>query len=216
MFRTVNQYLKSGALLLVLSFLFGCQTHSVKPTVEQRPELKAQWASNQTELKAIQSWGITAKASVTSSEGNGTVSLFWSHSGKDNALKIVAPFGRGTFNIQADETQASMMDAQGRRHSAATMKGLVWLKTGLEVPFDDLQEWVLGIAPDPDSPSLVLTPQGQTMGFIHDGWAVRYIDFVQERVNGKTLYLPRKIYLSNPRIEEGLGVKLAVRTWELK
>lgn len=205
-----------GGLVLIMGFaLSACSSTPTQPKASEYPALKQAWLNQQAVLKGIKQWGIKGKAAIRSEQGSGTVSLFWSHNQDNNALKIIAPFGRGTLNIKADAKQATLIDAQGKTHSAATMKGLVWLKTGFEIPFDDLQKWMLGIAPNPDSPSLVISPQGQTMGFVHDGWIVRYIGFSQQTIDGKSQLLPKKIYLNNPSIGEKFSVKLAVRDWVL-
>lgn len=212
----LSKYCFNACVSLCVLFLLGaCSTAPSKPSVDEYSEFKQQWLQNQTQLKAIKKWQLSGKASITSEQGNGTVSLFWEHDHQDNALKIVAPFGRGTLNIKADDTQAYLIDAQGRRHSAANMKGLVWLKTGFEIPFDELQQWVLGIAPDVDSPSLLLTPNAQTMGFIHENWKVRYVEYAEHAFEGRKMLLPSKMYITNDEIGEGFGLKLRIRSWKL-
>lgn len=203
--------LLSGMCLM----LGACSIAPSKPSVDEYSAFKQQWLRKQTQLKTIKKWQASGKASIKSDQGSGTVSLFWKHAPNNNALKIVAPFGRGTLNIKADATQAYLIDAQGRRHSAANMKGLVWLKTGFEIPFDELQQWILGIAPDANAPSLLLTPEAQTMGFIHQGWEVRYIEFTKQTVKGQTLSLPRKIYITNEQMGDSFSLKLAIRSWTL-
>lgn len=195
--------------------LGACSTAPSKPSPEEYLQFKQQWLLSQAQLKAIKKWQLSGKASITSEQGNGTVSLFWTHDNQNNALKIIAPFGRGTLNIKADKTQAHLIDAQGRRHSAANMKGLVWLKTGFEIPFDDLQQWMLGVAPDADAPSLLLTPNAQTLGFIHKSWKVRYVEYSEQTMDGKPILLPRKIYITNDQIDGGFSLKLLVRSWKL-
>lgn len=204
--------IKNFRLALVVLALSGCVSAPSKPVVKLDPEqLRTQWLQKQEKLSRLNTWSIKGKAAVRSASESGTVSLFWQQAPNDFQLKLVAPFGRGTLDIQSDERGVKMLDAKGREHRAATAQGLVWTKTGWEIPFEDMQGWVLGLADDPANATIKVDEQARTLGFTSKGWKVTYPAYREVDTPQGTMYLPRKVYISS----RDLVVKLSIAQWKL-
>ena len=202
--------IKQVFVVLSVALLAACTQAPSKPTNNYSPEqLREQWLQSQEQLSRIDSWSIKGKAAIRSPEESGTVSMFWQQGLDDFQLKLVAPFGRGTLDIQSDERGVKMVDAKGREHRAATAQGLVWLKTGWEIPFEDMQGWVMGIVDDPENSTIQVDARARTLGFESKGWKVSYPAYREVKLQGKSLMLPRKVYLTS----RDLVVKLAINEW---
>lgn len=209
---TSIRLLAVAALALALA---ACGGKTVKPTPEADldPEkLRQQWLVQQQQLAKLDQWSIKGKAAIRSPEDSGTVSLFWDQAPDDFRIKFVAPFGRGTLDIQNDERGVKMIDAKGREHRAATAKGLVWLKTGWEIPFDALEHWVKGKVVDVENPTIRVDAQGLTQSFESQGWQVTYPAYKTVATPEGEMLLPRKVYVES----KGLTVKLALSRWSFE
>lgn len=198
-----------AALVLSACANRGAKTTTTTPLDPET--VRKTWLSHQEQLSRLNQWSIKGKAAIRSPEQSGTVSLFWRQSLTDFDLKFVAPFGRGTLDIKSDDDGVSMVDAKGREHRAATAQGLVWMKTGWDIPFDEMRGWVLGIADDPHNPSLRVDAQGRTLGFNSKGWEVSYPAYRTVNTHQGKIELPRKIYIKS----KNLVVKLAIADWSL-
>lgn len=205
-------FIKILRLVLPVLVLSGCVSAPNKSVVKLDPQqLRTQWLHNQEKLSRLDSWFIKGKAAVRSKSESGTVSLFWQQALNDFQLKLVAPFGRGTLDIQSDERGVKMLDAKGREHRAATAQGLVWMKTGWEIPFEDMQGWVVGLADDPANASIKVDAQARTLGFTSKGWSVTYPAYREVSTPQGKMYLPRKVYISS----KDLVVKLSIAQWQM-
>lgn len=201
---------KKITLALIVLALSGCGSVSRKPVVVlDAQQLRSQWLQNQEKLSRLDTWAIKGKAAVRSPAESGTVSMFWQQAPNDFQLKLVAPFGRGTLDIQSDERGVKMLDVKGREHRAATAQGLVWMKTGWEIPFEDMQGWVLGLADDPANSTIKVDAQARTLSFTSKGWKVTYPAYRQVNTPAGKIDLPRKVYISS----KDLVVKLSISQW---
>lgn len=192
--------------------LAACGGKAVKPTDLDPERLKQQWLAQQQQLEQLDTWSIKGKAAIRSEQDSGTVSLFWEQAPDNFRIKFIAPFGRGTLDIQSDERGVKMIDAKGREHRAATAKGLVWLKTGWEIPFDSLEHWAKGLTLDPSNPTIRVNAQGLTQSFESNGWHVTYPAYQPVNTPQGEIMLPRKVYVQS----EGLTVKLALSRWQFE
>lgn len=202
--------IKKIMLALAVLTLFACVSAPSRPTaVLDAQQLRAQWLQSQELLSRLDTWSIKGKAAVRSTAESGTVSMFWQQAPNDFQLKLVAPFGRSTLDIQSDERGVKMLDAKGREHRAATAQGLVWMKTGWDIPFDDMQGWIVGLADDPANATIKVDAQARTLGFISKGWKVSYPAYREVQTKVGTISLPRKVYISS----KDLVVKLSISEW---
>lgn len=204
---------KKIILALTVLVISACGTVAPsKPTAVLNPqEIREQWAKNQEQLSRLSAWAIKGKAAVRSEAESGTVSMFWQQSPRDFQIKLVAPFGRGTLDIQSDEQGVMMQDAKGRVHRSATAQGLVWAKTGWEIPFEDMQGWVVGLAGDPTNATIQVDSQARTLGFTSKGWDVSYPAYRLVDTQAGPIHLPRKVYIKS----KNLVVKLSISEWQV-
>ncbi len=211
---SVPRLIRSLLVLAGLVLLAACGVAPSRPAAQASlspAQLRAHWLDGQAQLAALSRWSLKGRAAVRAEEESGTVSLFWQQGAEDFTLKLVAPFARGTLEIESDERGVKMLDNQGREHRAATAQGLVWLKTGWEIPFDDLQDWVVGRVADPDNPSIQVDAQARTLRFSSKGWDVSYPAYQRVKTPQGAITLPRKVYLKSGE----LVVKLAISEWQI-
>lgn len=197
-------------LVLAILPLTACVTP--RKSLDLDPgQLRTQWLQGQDRLSQIQTWEIKGRAAVSTADDSGTVSMFWQQQPDDFQLKLVAPFGRGTLDIRSDNGGVVMRDPKGRELRAATAQGLVWMKTGWEIPIEDMRAWVLGVVDDDENPTVQVDQFARTAAFASRDWQVSYPDYTVVERDGERLELPRKVYMQS----EHLKVKLVISEWTL-
>lgn len=206
------QRLTLGTLCLLL--LAGCASQpSFKEGDPLNPEqVRERWLQWQDRLSRVDAWEIEGRVAVVTADDSANASLFWEQSPEDFRLRMYGPFGAGSVDVQSDENGVFMEDENGEELRAANAEGLVWMRTGWEIPVAEMRAWVLGAVPETDNPTIQVDQYGHTMAFQSGDWYVEFPDYTEVEFEGQPLALPRKIYLQSPYIK----VKMAVGQWTLK
>jgi len=123
-------------------------------------------------------------------------------------MRVIAPLGGGTYEIEGDGNSVSMHTADDRLLLAERPEALMQDHFGWQVPLTGLRYWVRGIpepAPPPDS--MLVDAAGRLTGLTQSGWQVDYGRYT----NQDAYQLPRNITLQ----QQDLRVKLVVLDWGL-
>jgi outer membrane lipoprotein LolB len=157
-------------------------------------------------MEALTRWDLNGRIAIETSEDGFNAVMKWAQDGDSYSIRIIAPFGQGTYELRGDGRKVIMQTAENKIFSAASPELLMQETLGWSMPVKGLQYWVRGI-PDPDLPmeSIDINESGHMTGLRQGDWdilvkAYREID---------DLGFPVKLFMSNER----LRIRLAVQQW---
>ena len=134
--------------------------------------------------------------------------MHWVQQGQAFRLRIIAPLGRGTYEITREPDKVTLVDAENRIYSAATPEQLLRDATGWELPISSIEYWVRGIlALDANPSQLSLNDEGLVTDFAVQGWRVSVLDYV----GVEDLQMPRKLFMNYDKAK----VRLIISKWEI-
>jgi outer membrane lipoprotein LolB len=189
--------------LLVL-FASACAMQTPVPDIDKA----AVWEARKLELQQLQSWSLKARIAIQLDKEGGSASMSWSQTGAEYLIRIVPPFGRGTFELDGDSDGVTMRGADEQVFHATDPETLLQTQLGWQVPVSGLIYWIRGI-PEPSSKitTLVLDNEARLQHLSQNQWDVSYTDYIESG----DLILPRKMSMQNSNVK----VKLVIKEWEL-
>jgi len=208
---SILKHLRFIILAVMILNLTACSFFSAKKEVLSPDQLKTHFLEQQAALDTIDTWKIKGRVAVSTENDSGTVSINWDHTPTDFFLQLIAPFGRGTLNIEPHPQGVKMIDHKGKEHVAANERGLIWLKTGWDIPIQRMKKWLLGVIEDKDNPTVRVNTNGQITMFESNKWNVVYSSYQKVKRQGKVISLPKKMTITS----KGLKIKMIVSKWNL-
>ncbi|MBA1146212.1 outer membrane lipoprotein LolB [Ectothiorhodospiraceae bacterium WFHF3C12] len=196
--------LRNAFVLLTSLLLASCA--AVQPPAPE-PLRQARFESRETQLRALQSWRLYARAAINTPRDSGTVSMFWRQSGKEYTLTLRAALGVGTIKLHGADGMVRLRTSDGRRDSARDAAALVERHTGYRLPVPHLRHWVLGMPAPDGAPEMELNEQGELIRLAQAGWVIRYDDY--REIGGVSM--PGTIRAEG----QGIELKLAVQQWDI-
>jgi len=199
-------------LLGLCLLLAGCAGAPTPVTVEPVIPPEQSWQSRQLQLAALQSWQLSARVIVSSSEDEAwQLDVIWQQQHNDYEIQISGPFGMGKVRLQGNERGVFLYDGEGHTYFAQQAERLLLEHTGVYMPVSSLRYWIRGL-PDP-AIDAALTPQldawGRLVQLRQNGWSVEMKRYVQIGA----LQLPDKLFVHNVQDVE---VRMVVDKWDIE
>ena len=138
---------------------------------------------------ALESFALSGRIALRQGSRSDHLRFDWEHAPGSDMLLLTTPLGQGVARVQRDANGASLVTANGQHRVAANWKVLTQQVFGVELPLDDLPEWLRGARPD---------RRGEVAG-----WAVNVTEVSPSR---QRRLLPRVIEVHKDDIELRLVV----------
>ena len=207
--RRFTQKKRSGCtnvwnIWLMILFLSGCATR--QPVSEDIRN--AFWQRHSEQLIELHSWQLKGRIAIQRGKEGGSVSLHWQQDRHNYFLRVVAPLGRGTYELSGSEDGVVMRTEKNKLLHADNPETLLQENLGWQVPLSALRYWVRGL-PEPDikTDSLILDEKGRITKLSQSGWQISYIPYVKN----SGYELPGKIFMQNDRLK----LRLVIRDWKI-
>jgi outer membrane lipoprotein LolB len=190
--------------LLVAALLSGCAGTPIRRQIS--PEIQGAWDAHQASVMALNNWYLQGRVAVSTEDDGWTATLQWTQSNDAYVIRIIAPFGQGTYELQGQPGNV-VMRAPKRVMIAKDPETLMQSNLGWTLPLAGLRFWVRGL-PDPAKPAtkIRVDDQGRLTELDQGGWHIDVLGYVRRG----TIDLPEKLYISARQLE----VRLAVKQWE--
>ncbi len=194
-------------LTLVLLSLVGCAARVSVPESAEISKIP-KWEQHLARMSDIDHWSCWARIAIRLQREGFSASLHWWQRQEDYALRLIAPLGRGTFELNGDQDGVSLRTADDGVLYAKDAESLMQAHLGWHVPVSALGYWIRGLTqPDVPVASFILDEQGRMRELSQSGWRVSYKSYLD-----KDRYaLPGKLSLHKGELE----LRLAIRQWEL-
>lgn len=196
-------------ILLSLSFLlilFGCSS-------TPEPIVDVEWQAHQQKLQQIQTYQVIGKIGYISPEQRETLNFQWQKSPNKSQLRLTNFLGQTVLSLSMDAKGATVETYDDQKFNAANGQILIYQLTGLDIPIDDLQGWVLGLPTKADhyklNESNTLASLDKTSG--RQNWHVDYTRYKEFSWQSGNIPLPDRMQLT----QQKTSIKLVISKWIL-
>ena len=196
-----SSFLTPTALLLILS-LSAC----VQAPIENR--IAPEWETRKDALLRLQTWNLKGRIAVRTSADSGSGSLHWAQQPNTYALRVIAPFSGGVYELNGAEDAVTLRTPDQYLLQAEDAEALLQQAVGWHFPVSELAYWIRGLpAPSLLVEELLLDAENRISALSQGGWSIRYKRYTL--VDG--LNMPMRFDLENEQVR----VRLSVREWTL-
>lgn len=175
------------------------------------------WASDDgaevlTFLSADQlsQWDLTAKFSVTTSQGTESGSIRWILNGEEERLNILSPTGSIVAQLLIVDEEARLKTDDGES-VASNAETLFKNVMNLSLPISALKFWVRGLdAPNLPLQSVKKDAEGRITDLTQDGWKLAYNGNISIESGSNLFEVPRRFTATRDDIE----IRWASTEWQ--
>ncbi len=192
---------------LVAGMAIGCAELQVTRPIDGSAR-EPKWEIHRDAVALLQRWSLYGRIAMQTPEEGWQAGLDWRQVGDTYTLRLMAPFGRGTYGLEGGPHGVTILTPDARRLYAPDAEALTREQLGWEVPVKGLHYWVRGI-PDPDQPvtALSVDEAGRMVDLQQSGWRISIRDYTRS----ERLDLPVKLEMEHAG---RLKVRLVIQRWE--
>ncbi len=134
--------------------------------------------------------------------------MHWHKHGAQFQLRLVAPLGRGTYQLAGDGEQVDLIVPDGGHFFAADAQSLMEEHLGWSIPLDGAEYWLRGLVAPNSTPSYInLDDLGRLQDLEQQGWRIS----VLRRLTVGDFDLPSKLFMHY----QDLKVRIVISSWKL-
>lgn len=198
--------MKKLSILVLLTMLVGtsCKITDTKP--EDKENLIKE---RQSSLEAINNWQLWSKAGVNTAKESGTVSLQWTQEGDNYSIEIVAPMGKGRWQITGNSDTVILENSHGEKYIGENPQQLFKKNSGLDVPINNLFYWIKGIPAPQELERADYDGDGRLQVLHQSGWNIEYRRYAS--VDG--YYMPIKVFAKSE--QKKFEFRLSIKRWSI-
>lgn len=195
------------AVVALLATLAGCSS-------VQDSHTSVEWQAHQQRLELVSDYQAVGKLGYISPEQRETLNFQWQHNADSNQLRLSTFLGQTVLNMQSSQGLATVETYDDQRLTDVSADRLITRLTGLTIPVEQLNDWLLGKPTNADHytvndtqtlASLSKTIQGQT-------WQLEYVSYQDVSFLGSTLPVPHKLKLK----QNDITINVVISKWTLK
>lgn len=198
--------------LLVALCITGCATQTPQPVklaVSSTTPAQKLNEERQAQLAGINVWAFKGRAAVQRGNEGWSATLHWDQNGDAYRLRIIAPLGRGTYEVLKQDQEVSLIDPGNNVFKAASPEQLLTENIGWNLPISDIEYWVRGlVAPGSKPTQLDVDEGGLIKDFAVSGWRVSVLEYIWQ----DGLAMPRKLFMNYGDMK----MRLVVASWKLR
>ncbi|MEF1290204.1 lipoprotein insertase outer membrane protein LolB [Vibrio sp. M260118] len=198
------QHFRSIFVLLCMTlFLHGCATIDSTTNVE--------WQTHQQRLANIKSYKSNGKLGYIAPEQRQSLNFQWSHSPTLTQLRMTTFLGQTALNLKATPEGATVETYDDQTFHASSPEALIQQLTGLSIPVEQLNDWMLGRPTQADNYLLndtnTLASLSKQVGT--QRWQLTYSSYQDVLIDGVALPLPRKMKL----VQGETSINIVISKW---
>lgn len=193
-------------IAVLLMALFGCSS-------VPEPITDVQWQSHQARLTGIEQFKLVGKLGYISPDQRQSLNFQWQKSAASSQLRLTNFLGQTVLNLTISDQGARVETYDDQIYRAPNAQLLVHQLTGLDIPVDLLQDWVLGLPSQADKYALNSNNTLATLDKHADDyhWHVNYASYREYPWQQSMLPLPDKLKLT----QNQTSINLVISKWTL-
>ena len=196
--------MKHFALVLV-ALLAGCAS---EPMRSLPPTPLPESTTDFQQIEAIENWSASGRVAIQRGAEGWSANMHWHTRGAQFQLRLVAPLGRGTYQLAGDDTKVELIVPDGGHFVASDAQSLMTEYLGWSIPLDGARYWLRGlVAPDSPPSYINLDDLGRVQDLQQRGWRIS----VLRRLTVDNVDLPSKLFMHY----QDLKVRIVISSWKL-
>jgi len=190
--------------MLLALCLAGC---AESPFQFQKDVAEETFIARENSLSQIHAWTLRGRLAIQTQNEGWTVTIHWNQDDDQFNMRLIAPLGQGTYELEGDRNNVSLLTADNKLLFADDPERLMLDSLGWKVPLNGLKYWIRGLPePDIELENLVRDGFGRITDLQQSGWRVSILRYIE--VDG--LELPEKIFMHNDRFK----LRLVIQDWK--
>ncbi len=193
--------------LMALTILFGCA---------QLPDdqTNVQWQQHQQRLAKLTQFQASGKLGFISPDQRRSMNFYWQQNGSSSQLRLTSVFGQTLLKMVSDQQGTTIETYDEERYQSVDGEALLYQLTGLIIPLNQLDAWLIGSANYADHytllPTNTLASQSKKVG--QRDWQVNYSSYVDtDSSDGSKIPLPNSLQL----IQDQIKINLRISNWKI-
>lgn len=191
-------------ILFTAMFLHGCATIESTTNVE--------WQSHQQRLAQVTQYRASGKLGYISPEQRQSLNFQWSNAPDSTQVRMTTFLGQTALNLTSSPNEASVETYDGETYTAPSPEVLIQRLTGLNIPVEQLNDWMLGRPTQADDYQLnqTNTLASLTKQVGAHTWKLDYLSYQDVQYLGSALPLPKKLKLT----QGDISINIVISTWK--
>jgi outer membrane lipoprotein LolB len=195
----------AALLFASISLLASCAR---QPAVVTAAPDTAAWDARRERVSAVRDWQLRGRIAVRVEDDAWSASMYWRETPDAWTMRVMAPLGRGSFELSGNAAGVALRTADNRLLRAGDPESLLTENLGWQIPVSGLHWWVRGLPnPHADPQRMQIGAAGELELLAQDGWNVQYSDY---RPEGDVL-MPGRVNLENGRVR----VRIVISEWRV-
>jgi outer membrane lipoprotein LolB len=208
-------------LYLTFVILSACQSFQGKQTDTSSSFSQINnWESHQQLLEAQKQWQIKGKIGFSFPHKEKTklvsANIDWKRDNNEFVMDLSGPLGMNAFKLEKSPEQTVLTNHKDKQFKSSSPERLFYTYTGMQIPWSDLEWWVLGIPkPGKAYKKSFFEEEGAFWlgGLEQSAWKVTYLSYH----NYQGVRLPQKMKFQQGELKATLVVKEWTLTkWKVK
>ncbi|MDA0146969.1 lipoprotein insertase outer membrane protein LolB [Vibrio sp. LaRot3] len=180
----------------------------------QDSTLSVEWQAHQQRLDLISDYQAAGKLGYISPEQRESLNFHWQHNRDESQLRLTTFLGQTVLNMQITPQGASVETYDDQSFTDISADKLIYRLTGLSIPVEQLNDWLLGKPTNADQytlnesqtlASLIKQVKGQV-------WQIEYLSYQDVTFLGSSLPVPHKLKLK----QGSTTINIVLSKWILK
>jgi len=190
-------------------FLSACVSqHSSQQGPSTSPD-SAQWKQHQEQVSHITHFETRGAFAYLSDKQKVYARFNWQQQARDRyRLLLTSPIGSTELQLDQQGNTVQLVDNKGQRYISHDAQTMITKLTGMEIPLDNLRQWMLGLPGTADQFSLNDRYQLQSADYRQEG--VNWHVTINSYNNEVSPALPASVELT----AEGQRIKLRMDSWK--
>ena len=192
--------------LLSAVVLSGCASIETSST-------NVEWQTHQQRLAAIEQYQSSGKLGYISPEQRQSLNFHWQHAAQSSQLRLTTFLGQTALNLKITPSGAFVETYDDQSFSSPSAEALIYQLTGLTLPVEQLNDWLLGkpTAADHYQLSDTNTVLSLTKKINGQQWQLSYLNYRDVQVDGVPLPLPQKLKLT----QNDTSINIVISKWKI-
>ncbi|KJY81489.1 membrane protein [Vibrio galatheae] len=192
-------------LLIGTFFLNGCASLESTTDVE--------WQTHQQRLATIQNYQSNGKLGYIAPDQRQSLNFQWRYSPALTQLRLTTFLGQTALNLQATPNGAQVETYDDQTFHASSAETLIQQLTGLNIPVQQLNDWLLGRPTQADDYQLneTNTLASLTKSVGSQIWQLSYLSYQDVIIDGVALPLPQKLKLT----QGDISINIIISKWTI-
>lgn len=196
-------------IFLMITLLLGLWGCSSLPD----PISDVEWQSHQARLKTIKQFQLVGKLAYIDLNQRQSLNFQWQISPQQTQLRLSTFLGQTVLNLSIDQQGAQVITHDDNVYRADNAEQLIASLTGLTLPMELLQAWIIGLPTQADHFELnsnnTLAKLQKKQGLSR--WTVDYHRYREYPWQDKPLPLPDRVLLT----QQDTSINLVISKWTL-